>query len=74
MLAAVFFVSFVLIGTMIMLNLFIGVIMSGMDEAQGEAEALDRKLNEVKGQSATALDDVEALEEQLAALQASLGS
>lgn len=33
----VFFVSFVLIGTMIMLNLFIGVIMTGMEEAKEEA-------------------------------------
>lgn len=31
---ALFFVSFVLLGTMIVLNLFIGVIMNGMDEAQ----------------------------------------
>ncbi|MCB1147989.1 MAG: ion transporter [Leptospiraceae bacterium] len=37
---ALFFISFVLIGTMIMLNLFIGVIMNGMDEAKVEfAEA-----------------------------------
>jgi voltage-gated sodium channel len=34
---ALFFVSFVLSGTMIILNLFIGVIMTGMDEAQAEA-------------------------------------
>ena len=35
---AVFFVSFVLLGTMIVLNLFIGVIMNGMDEAQAEQD------------------------------------
>ena len=35
--SVLFFVSFVLIGTMIMLNLFIGVIMTGMDEAKQEA-------------------------------------
>jgi len=35
---ALFFVSFVLIGTMIILNLFIGVIMKGMDEAQAEMD------------------------------------
>lgn len=34
--AALFFVSFVLLGTMIILNLFIGVIMNGMDEAKEE--------------------------------------
>jgi voltage-gated sodium channel len=35
---ALFFVSFVMLGTMIMLNLFIGVIIQSMDEAQSEAE------------------------------------
>lgn len=35
---ALFFVSFVLFGTMIVLNLFIGVIMNGMDEAAADAE------------------------------------
>jgi len=38
-----FFVSFVLIGTMIMLNLFIGVIMTGMDEAKEEAAKQERE-------------------------------
>jgi voltage-gated sodium channel len=36
-----YFVSFVLIGTMIFLNLFIGVIMNGMDEAKVEMQMLD---------------------------------
>lgn len=35
--AAFYFVSFVLIGTMIVLNLFIGVIMNSMDEAKRDA-------------------------------------
>ena len=39
--SVIFFVSFVLIGTMIMLNLFIGVIMTGMDEAKEEARKAD---------------------------------
>ena len=34
-----YFVSFVLFGTMIFLNLFIGVIVNGMDEARKEQEA-----------------------------------
>ena len=38
LLAPFFFVSFVLIGTMIVLNLFIGVIVNGMDEARREEE------------------------------------
>ena len=36
--SAVFFVSFVLIGTMVVLNLFIGVIMNSMDEMKAENE------------------------------------
>ena len=35
---ALFFVSFVMIGTNIVLNLFIGVVMNGMDEAKKEQE------------------------------------
>ncbi|MFG0306397.1 MAG: ion transporter, partial [Phycisphaerales bacterium JB040] len=34
LLGTVYFVSFVMIGTMIVLNLFIGVVLSGMQEAQ----------------------------------------
>ncbi len=36
--AAAYFISFVLLGTMIILNLFIGVIMNGMEEAKAEQE------------------------------------
>ncbi len=36
--AAIYFVAFILTGGMIVLNLFIGVIMSGMDEMKAEAE------------------------------------
>ncbi len=35
---AIFFVTFILTGAMIVLNLFIGVIMTGMDEMKAEAE------------------------------------
>ncbi|MGC6424612.1 MAG: ion transporter [Lentimonas sp.] len=41
--SALYFVSFVTIGTMIMLNLVIGVIINGMDEAQ--KELADRKIH-----------------------------
>lgn len=37
-LATIYFVSFVLFGTMIMLNLVIGVIVNGMDDARVDAE------------------------------------
>ena len=47
--AALFFVSFVLIGTMIVLNLVIGVIMNSMEESNAEMairlELKRRKLN-----------------------------
>ncbi len=47
--AAVFFVSFVLIGTMIVLNLVIGVIMNSMDESNAEMnikqELIRRKIS-----------------------------
>jgi len=36
---ALFFISFVFIGTWVLLNLFIGIILTGMDEARREVEA-----------------------------------
>ena len=47
--AAVFFVSFVLIGTMIVLNLVIGVIMNSMDESNEEIsikQEIERRKNQ----------------------------
>ncbi|MEZ4387141.1 MAG: ion transporter [Candidatus Krumholzibacteriia bacterium] len=43
LLGAAYFVSFVLLGTMIMLNLFIGVIVGSMQEAQADAERRARR-------------------------------
>ena len=46
--AAIFFVSFVLIGTMIVLNLVIGVIMNSMDESNEEIsikQEIERRKN-----------------------------
>lgn len=43
LLAPAFFITFILLGTMIILNLFIGVIMNGMNEAQEESEKLAEK-------------------------------
>lgn len=71
--AALFFVSFVLIGTMIMLNLFIGVIMNGMDEAQGESEAQERATARLGGEGVTVIEDLENLEGQLALVQQNIG-
>jgi voltage-gated sodium channel len=41
--APVIFVSLVLLGTMIILNLFIGVIMNGMDAARAENDLVERE-------------------------------
>jgi voltage-gated sodium channel len=39
-----FLISFIVFGTMIVLNLFIGVIVNSLAEAQGDARADDKKL------------------------------
>ena len=67
LLGALFFVSFVLTGTMIILNLFIGVIMTGMDEAQAEANELARL--EDGGGERTLASEIYAMEKQLEAMQ-----
>ena len=53
--AAAFFVSFVMIGTMIILNLFIGIVMSSMDVARRESEA-EQKAKEAKQSTSKALE------------------
>ncbi len=40
--STIYFVSFILLGTMIMLNLFTGVIISSMEEAQEESKSNNR--------------------------------
>ena len=42
---ALFFVSFMFLGSLIILNLFIGVIMNGMEEAQKENNLAQRHYN-----------------------------
>jgi voltage-gated sodium channel len=51
--APIYFLSFILLGTMIMLNLFIGVIINGMEETHKEEEVkeLARIRHEMKGMS-----------------------
>lgn len=58
--SAFFFVSFVLIGTMIFLNLFIGVIMNGMDEARADMDADDAKRKGEENESGPSVEDLEA--------------
>lgn len=66
---AIFFVSFVLMGTMIMLNLFIGVIIQSMEEAQDEQAADDREKHMAATGHLTVADELVLLEKELEALQ-----
>jgi voltage-gated sodium channel len=73
--SAIFFISFVLFGTMIVLNLFIGVILGGMSEAQqeaDEADRLERLLRQGTGET-TLQDELAALSERLDDLQQRVG-
>ncbi len=68
---ALFFVSFVLSGTMVILNLFIGVIMNGMEEATAEARELLQGQREERPSLAEELED---LNRELADLQARIST
>jgi voltage-gated sodium channel len=69
--ATPYFVSFILLGTMIMLNLFIGIVMNSMAEMHDE---LDEEKTAARAdlQSGSVLGDVTALEQQLSALKTQL--
>jgi voltage-gated sodium channel len=54
--AALYFVSFIMLGTMIMLNLFTGVIITSMEEASNEA-AEDKRKRHLEEQGFTTLRD-----------------
>ena len=62
------FVSFVLLGTMIILNLFIGVIISSMEEAQAEREAEGRRRHMDQDGEITVGDEIGLLEEEITQL------
>ena len=55
--SALFFVSFVLLGTMIILNLFIGVIMTGMDEAKLSMKEDNEKEKESNEETQTSMEN-----------------
>jgi len=67
--ALAYFISFILLGTMIMLNLFIGIIMNSMAEMHAEIEARDRARHEKELGRATLVDEFNLLEQQLDALK-----
>jgi voltage-gated sodium channel len=69
--AVIYFVSFILLGTMIMLNLFIGIIMNSMSEMHAELDAQDRAKQNL-AEEGSVLGDLTALDQQLAAVKAQL--
>lgn len=69
---AAFFVSFVLLGTMIILNLFIGVILSSMTEAQEDADREHLTTEQASGKQQSVVSEVDAIEGQIHDLKLSL--
>ena len=65
------FVSLVLLGTMIVMNLFIGVIMNGMDTARAEREEaeIERKRLAAGERQPSVAEDLATLARQLEAIQ-----
>jgi voltage-gated sodium channel len=70
-LAAIYFVSFILLGTMIMLNLFIGIIMNSMEEMHSELDEYNAAKRRI-AEKGSALADLTALDQQLASLKSNL--
>jgi voltage-gated sodium channel len=69
--AAAYFVSFILLGTMIMLNLFIGIIMNSMSEMHAELDE-QVKARQSLAEKDNVLGDITALDQQLSALKSKL--
>ena len=66
---ALYFVTFIVFGTMIILNLFIGIIMSSMSEMHAEMGERDRALHIKETGAATLDDEFRLLERQMKELQ-----
>jgi voltage-gated sodium channel len=67
-----YFVSFILLGTMIILNLAVGVIVNGMEEAQDEFAAEQRDRHRSKIGHITLGDEIGVVQEQLEQLAGQL--
>lgn len=70
----IYFVTFIVFGTMIILNLFIGIIMNSMAEMHAEIAERDRAQHERETGAATLEDEFKALEAELKATQSRLSS
>jgi voltage-gated sodium channel len=71
---AIYFVTFIVFGTMIILNLFIGIIMNSMAEMHAEIAERDRAQHERETGTAPLEDEFKLLEAELKATQARLAS
>jgi len=72
LIAALYFVSFIMLGTMIMLNLFTGVIINSIEEAQAE-QAVEVRAEHLKKEGvATLHDELAVLSSQLQTLSVRL--
>lgn len=69
--AVIYFVSFILLGTMIMLNLFIGIIMNSMSEMHAELDEQIRAKQDLS-ERGSVLGDLAELDKQLAVLKSGL--
>ncbi len=72
LLAATYFVTFIMLGTMIMLNLFTGVIITSMEEASAEAAESTRKQHLEQRGFTTLRDELSLVSRQLKELSAQL--
>lgn len=69
---AVYFVTFIVFGTMIILNLFIGIIMNSMSEMHAEIAERDRAEHVRETGSATLEDELRQLEREMMQMQTRL--
>ncbi len=69
--AGVYFVSFILLGTMIMLNLFIGIIMNSMSEMHAELDELEQSKIR-KAEQGSVLSNLTTLDAQLESVKSQL--
>jgi len=68
----IYFVTFIIFGTMIILNLFIGIIMNSMSEMHAEIAERDRARHEGETGSATLEDELKSLEREMKEMQTRL--
>jgi voltage-gated sodium channel len=71
---AIYFVTFIVFGTMIILNLFIGIIMNSMSEMHAEMAERDRAQHERETGAASLEDELKSLEAELKSTQDRLAS